>query len=91
MANSWMQHPVGCVILNGRAELADFWAIVTHLTPTGCFCVLSAAPISSPGFFGVSVSAYHLLRGQGDLFVQEILQNRDDLCGPLCHRGKRHR
>ena len=27
-ANSWMQHPVGYVLRNGRAELTDFWAAV---------------------------------------------------------------
>ena len=29
-ANGWMQHPVGYVIRNGRAELADFGAVLTN-------------------------------------------------------------
>ena len=30
IANSWMQHPVGYAIRNGRAELTDFFAVVTQ-------------------------------------------------------------
>ncbi len=64
MANSWMQHPVGYVIRNGRAELADFWAIVTQSYAVWMFLhVLSGAFILT-GFFVMGVSSYHLLRGQ---------------------------
>ena len=30
IANAWMQHPVGYEVRNGRAELTDFWAVVTQ-------------------------------------------------------------
>ncbi|MCL6622693.1 MAG: cytochrome ubiquinol oxidase subunit I [Syntrophobacterales bacterium] len=63
-ANAWMQHPVGYVIRNGRAELENFWAIVTQ--PFGwqiIFHTLTGAYILS-GFFVMGVSAYHLLREQ---------------------------
>ena len=30
IANAWMQHPVGYTIRNGRAELTDFFAVVTQ-------------------------------------------------------------
>jgi cytochrome d ubiquinol oxidase subunit I len=63
-ANSWMQHPVGYVIRNGRAELSDFWAIVTQPYAILMFLhVLSAAYILA-GFFVMGVSAYHLIRKQ---------------------------
>lgn len=61
-ANSWMQHPVGYVIRNGRAELADFFAVITQkyvfhqLVHT-----LSGAQILA-AFFVMGVSAYHLIR-----------------------------
>ena len=65
VANSWMQHPVGYVIRNGRAELADFWAIVTQPYAVLMFLhVLSGAYVVA-GFFVIGVSAYHLLRRQG--------------------------
>ncbi len=62
LANGWMQHPVGYVIKNGRAELASFAAVVTN--PFGWLEFLhtvSGAYILS-GFFVMGVSAYHLLR-----------------------------
>ncbi|MFW5989600.1 MAG: cytochrome ubiquinol oxidase subunit I [Desulfosudaceae bacterium] len=64
IANAWMQHPVGYVIRDGRAELVDFLAIITQT-----FAVLqiihtvSAAFILS-AFFVMGVSAYHLLKNQ---------------------------
>jgi len=30
LANGWMQHPVGYVLRNGRAEMVDFMALVTN-------------------------------------------------------------
>jgi cytochrome d ubiquinol oxidase subunit I len=30
IANGWMQNPVGYVIRNARAEMVDFWAVVTN-------------------------------------------------------------
>jgi cytochrome bd ubiquinol oxidase subunit I len=64
VANSWMQHPVGYVIRNGRAELSDFWAIVTQPYAVWMFLhVISAAYILA-AFFVMGVSAYHLLRAQ---------------------------
>ena len=62
VANSWMQHPVGYTIQGGRAELADFWAIVTQ--PFAILTYLHAVIAGSlvAGFFVMGVSAYHLLR-----------------------------
>ncbi len=64
VANSWMQHPVGYVIRNGRAELDDFWAIISQPYAILMYLhVLSAAYILA-GFFVMGVSAYHLIRGK---------------------------
>jgi cytochrome bd ubiquinol oxidase subunit I len=69
-ANSWMQHPVGYVIRNGRAELADFWAVVTQPYAVWMFLhVISGAYILT-GFFVMGVSAYHLLRRQNMSFFR---------------------
>ncbi len=70
VANSWMQHPVGYVIRNGRAELADFWAVITQSYAIWMFLhVISAAYILA-GFFVMGVSAYHLLRRQNVPFFK---------------------
>lgn len=64
IANSWMQHPVGYTLRNGRAELEDFaavvfqkWAILEFLHTISAAYILSA-------FFVMGVSAYHLLKRQ---------------------------
>ncbi len=63
-ANAWMQHPVGYVIRGGRAELADFGAVVTQkLVFLEFFHTVSGA-FTLGGFFLMGVSAYHLLRKQ---------------------------
>ena len=62
LANGWMQHPVGYVMRNGRAELASFWKVFTN--PFGWlefFHTVSAAYILS-AFFVMGVCAYHLLK-----------------------------
>jgi cytochrome bd ubiquinol oxidase subunit I len=70
VANSWMQHPVGYVIRNGRAELADFWAVITQSYAILMFLhVLSGAYILA-GFFVMGISAYHLLRGRNVPFFK---------------------
>ncbi|MEJ5364596.1 MAG: cytochrome ubiquinol oxidase subunit I [Desulfosoma sp.] len=63
-ANAWMQHPVGYTLRGGRAELTDFFAVVTQ--PFAWHTIvhtLSGAYILS-GMFVMGVSAYHLLRRQ---------------------------
>ncbi|MBP8646656.1 MAG: cytochrome ubiquinol oxidase subunit I [Syntrophobacteraceae bacterium] len=73
IANSWMQHPVGYVLRNGRAELESFstvvfqeWAVLEFFhTVAGAF-ILGA-------FFVMGISAYHLLRKQHvDFFTRSL-------------------
>jgi len=64
IANSWMQHPVGFVIRNGRAELDNLIDIITQ--PFAWHTIvhtISAAYILS-AFFVMGVSAWHLLKKQ---------------------------
>ncbi len=63
MANSWMQHPVGYTIRNGRAELTDFWALVTQSFAIQQFIHTVAAAFVMGGFLVMGVSAYHMLKG----------------------------
>jgi len=68
IANAWMQHPVGYTIRNGRAELTDFFAVVTQsFAIHQIIHTLSAAYILS-AFFVMGVSAYHLLKKQHTSF-----------------------
>ena len=64
LANGWMQHPVGYVLRNNRAEMVDFTAVVTN--PYGLlkfFHTIFAAYVVA-SFFVIGVSAYHILRGR---------------------------
>lgn len=62
IANGWMQHPVGYVIKNGRAELDNFLAVVTNKFAILEFLhTISGAYVLS-AFFVMGVSAYHLLK-----------------------------
>jgi len=73
IANSWMQHPVGYVIKNGRAELESFsavvfqgWAVLTFVHTVSGAYILSA-------FFVMGISAYHLLKKQHiDFFTRSF-------------------
>ncbi|MDR1841924.1 MAG: cytochrome ubiquinol oxidase subunit I [Holophagales bacterium] len=61
-ANAWMQHPVGFVVRNGRAELANFIEIITQKYAILEFThTLSGAYILA-GFFVLGISAWHLIR-----------------------------
>ena len=72
-ANSWMQHPVGYVIRNGRAELDDFLAILFQkFALLEMFHTLTASYIVG-AFFVMGVSAYHLLKkNQVALFTKSF-------------------
>ena len=62
IANSFMQEPVGYILRNGRAEMTDFWALITnpHVYYQFPHAVLSG--FVTAGFFVMGISAYHLLR-----------------------------
>lgn len=62
VANSFMQAPVGYVLRNGRAEMVDFFALLTnpHVWYQFPHTVLSG--FCTAAFFVMGISAYHLLR-----------------------------
>src|SRR5208282_4099459 len=68
IANAWMQHPVGYVIRNGRAELQDFLAVITQRFAFQMFFHTIFGAYILAGFFVMGVSAYHLLRRQHTVF-----------------------
>ena len=69
VANAWMQHPVGYVIRNGRAEFVNFWAVVFQPYAILKFLHTIHAGYVVGSFFVMGISAYHLLKHQDvDLF-----------------------
>ncbi|MGK5630260.1 cytochrome ubiquinol oxidase subunit I [Streptomyces sp. URMC 123] len=63
-ANSWMQHPVGYRInqVTGRAELTDFWHVLTQETTLVVVFHTLAAAFLTGGAFVAGIAAYHLAR-----------------------------
>ena len=73
LANGFMQHPVGYVIQNGRAELASFVDVVTNFYAWNAFLHTVTGAWALAGFFVVGVSAWHLLRKQNvDFFTKSF-------------------
>lgn len=64
IANSWMQHPVGFVYNNGRAELNDFTAVVFNKFAILQFLHVVPAAFVLSAFFVMGISAYHLYKKQ---------------------------
>ncbi len=62
IANAFMQHPVGYVINNGRAEMIDFGALVFNPKAWVMFEHTLTSGFTTAAFFVLGVSAYHLVR-----------------------------
>lgn len=76
LANGWMQHPVGYVIneVTGRAELVDFFALITNPKGWLFFWHTIAAGFATASFLILGVSAYHIARGQHLRIFKESFQ-----------------
>lgn len=73
IANSWMQHPVGFVYNNGRAELNDFAAVVLNKFAILQFLHVVPAAFLLSAFFVMGISAYHLYKKQHiDFFTRSF-------------------
>ncbi|EGB15832.1 cytochrome bd ubiquinol oxidase subunit I [Pseudodesulfovibrio mercurii] len=71
IANGFMQNPVGYVLRNGRAELTDFWAVITNKYAWLEFFHVVPASLLLAGFFIVGISAWHLLRKSNTEFFKK--------------------
>ncbi len=74
IANSFMQEPVGYVIKNGRAQMNNFFALLTNPNVWVQFPHVFMAGLATAAFFVLGISAYHLLKKKGDhdLFRRSI-------------------
>ncbi|GAA3321530.1 cytochrome ubiquinol oxidase subunit I [Paeniglutamicibacter sulfureus] len=60
VANSWMQHPVGTEIVDGRATMVDAWAVFTNNTALVTFPHTIFGAFAVAGGFLLGISWYHL-------------------------------
>ncbi|GEN33140.1 cytochrome ubiquinol oxidase subunit I [Aneurinibacillus danicus] len=70
-ANGFMQHPVGYVVRNGRAELNSFYELVTNSYAWYMFFHTVIASYIVGSFFVMGISAYHLIRKQNVAFFEK--------------------
>jgi cytochrome d ubiquinol oxidase subunit I len=71
IANSWMQHPVGFVIRNGRAELDSFTAVISQEFAWQTIVHTISAGYILSAFLVMGISAWHLLRKQEVSFFKK--------------------
>jgi len=64
LANGWMQHPVGYILRNSRAEMVDFMALFTSSYGWLKFLHTITAGYVTAAFFVLGISAWHILKKQ---------------------------
>lgn len=72
-ANSFMQHPVGFEIKNGRAQMNDFLALLTNGQVWVEFPHVITGALCTGGFFIAGISAYKLLKKKDTEFFKKSL------------------
>jgi cytochrome bd ubiquinol oxidase subunit I len=63
-ANSWMQHPVGYKLADGKAELTNIASVLFNNTALYAFAHTILAALLTAGMILIAVSAWHLRRGR---------------------------
>jgi cytochrome d ubiquinol oxidase subunit I len=73
VANSWMQHPVGYELVDGRAELTSIWALLSNGFALRAYLHVLLAGLIFGSSVVLGVSCWHLLRGRNvDLFRRSV-------------------
>jgi len=60
VANSWMQHPVGVDLVDGRPVMTDVWAVLTNNTALVAYAHTLLGAVAVGAAFLVGISWYHL-------------------------------
>jgi len=66
VANSWMQHPVGVELVDGRPVMTDIWAVLTNNTALAAYSHTLLGAVAVAGGFLLGISWYHLWRRRHD-------------------------
>lgn len=61
-ANSWMQHPVGAELVNGRAQMTDIGAVLRNPTLLAAFPHTITAALLTAGTFVAGIAAWLMVR-----------------------------
>ena len=74
VANSWQQTPAGHVMVDGRVELASFWAAVFNPSTVHRFSHTLVACLVAGAWLVVGVSAYLVLRDKAGSLARRTLK-----------------
>jgi cytochrome d ubiquinol oxidase subunit I len=66
VANSWMQHPVGVELVDGRPVMTDIGAVLTNNTALAAYTHTIFGAIAVAGGFLLGIAWYHLWRRRHD-------------------------
>jgi len=66
VANSWMQHPVGVDLIDGRPVMTDVWAVLTNNTALSAFSHTLCGSLAVGGGFLVGIAWYQLWQRRRD-------------------------
>jgi cytochrome bd ubiquinol oxidase subunit I len=70
-ANSWMQHPVGYVMVNGKPQLTDIWAVFTNPVFVWGYAKVLFVSLTTGAVVMLAVSAWQLRhRGDREVFTR---------------------
>jgi cytochrome d ubiquinol oxidase subunit I len=70
-ANSWMQHPVGYTMINGKPQLNDIWAVFTNQVFVWGYAKVILASVVTGAAVMLAVSAWQLRhRGDREVFTR---------------------
>jgi cytochrome bd-type quinol oxidase subunit 1 len=70
-ANSWMQHPVGYQMVNGKPQLNDLWAVFTNPVFIWGYAKVLLASLVTGASVMLAISAWQLRRGgDKDVFAR---------------------
>jgi len=70
-ANSWMQHPVGYQMVNGKPQLNDIWALLTNPVFVWGYAKVLFVSLVTGAMIMLAVSAWHLRhRGEPEVFTR---------------------
>ncbi|WP_132110323.1 cytochrome ubiquinol oxidase subunit I [Actinocrispum wychmicini] len=65
-ANSWMQHPVGVSLVDGKPQLTSIWALLTNNTALAAIPHTVAGCFAVAGAFLVGIAIWHLTKRKAD-------------------------
>ncbi len=66
VANSWMQHPVGVELVDGRPVMTDIWAVLGNNTAVSAFIHAMFGSFGVGGAFLLGIAWYHLWQRRRD-------------------------